>query len=93
MLPGKVSLPLCNEPSHDYVGDYLWTGRPMVFGRRPIFIPKIENFTRTKCYLFSIIYTSVKFQASRFNNKKIAKSVHPLNPLVPEFFLSLLFET
>ena len=62
-------------------GDYLWTGRPMVFGRRPIFSPKIENFTSTKSCLSSILYTSAKFQASWFdnNNKKIAKSVDPLN--------------
>ena len=39
----------------------------MVFGRMPIFRPKIENFTLAKCYLFSILYTPAKFQASRFN--------------------------
>ena len=54
--------------------------RPMVFGRRPISRPKIENFIGPKCYLFLILYTPAKFQASRFNNKKkISKSVDPLN--------------
>ena len=58
-----------------------------VFGRRPISRLKIENFTVTKCYLFSILYTPAKFQASRFNNKnKIAKSVDPLKYSVPSIF-------
>ena len=68
-------------------GDYLWAGRPSVFGRRPIFKPKIENFLFIKCYLFPILYTPAKFQASRFNNKrKIAKSVDPLKHSVPSIF-------
>ena len=44
-----------------------------VFSRRPISKPKIENFTGTKCNLFSILYTAAKFQASRFNNIKNRK--------------------
>ena len=60
-----------------------------VFGRRPISRLKIENFTLTKCYLFSILYTPAKFQASRFNNKnKITKSVDPLS-----IWYRLFFET
>ena len=66
-----------------------------VFGRRPIFRPKIENFTGTKFYLFSILYTPANFQASRFNNiKKIAKSVDPLKYSVvcTVYFLKLKAE-
>ena len=58
-----------------------------VFGRRPISRPKIENFIRTKCYLFSILYMSTKFQASRFTNfQKIANSVDPIKYSVPSIF-------
>ena len=58
-----------------------------VFGRRPISRPKIENFTRTKCYLFSILYTPTKLQTSRFNNfQKIANSVDPIEYSVPSIF-------
>ena len=64
-----------------------------VFDRRPISRPKIENLTRTKCYLFSILYASAKFQASRFNNiKNIAKSVDPLKYSAPSIFLRLKAE-
>ena len=58
-----------------------------VFGSIPIPRPKIEYFTLTKCYLFSILYTAAKFQASRFNNsKEIAKSVDPSSILYRLFF-------
>ena len=64
-----------------------------VFGRRPISRLKIENFTIIKCYLFSILYTFAKFQASRFNNKnKIAKSVDPLKVFGTVNFLRLKAE-
>ena len=56
-------------------------------GRRPISRPKIENFTQTKCYLFSILYTLTKLQDSRFNNfQKIANSVDPIKYSVPSIF-------
>ena len=45
-------------------------GRLMFFGCRPTSRPKIENFTRTKCFYFLILHTPAKFQASRFNSKK-----------------------
>ena len=75
---------------HTGYGDYLWADRPIyVFGRRPISRPKIENFTRTKCYLFSILYRSFKFQASRFNNIKKSQSRSiPLSILYRLFFES-----
>ena len=64
-----------------------------VFGRRPISRLKIENFTITKCYLFSILNTPANFQPSRFNNKnKIAKLVDPLKYSVPSIFLRLKAE-
>ena len=90
MLSGKATLPLWNEPSHDYVSRLrrLSMGRYFyVFGRRTIYWPKIENVSWTKCYLFSILYTPAKFLASRFNNiKNIAKSVDPLKYSVPSIF-------
>ena len=88
LLRGKATLPLWNEPKHNYVGlavkeFYLWARRPtprMVFDRRPISRPKIENFTRTKCWGISILHMHEQFQASRFNNKKkYPKVVDPLN--------------
>ena len=64
-----------------------------IIGRRPISRPEIENFTGTKCYLFSILYTPTKFQASRFNNiKRIAKSFDPLKYSVPSIFFRLKAE-
>ena len=40
------------------------------YGRVFCLESKIKNFTRTKFYLFSVLYTPTKFQASRFNNIK-----------------------
>ena len=55
MLHGKATLPLWNEPKHNYVGpavmgDYLWAGRPkphMVFGLWAYFL-KISNKQNVK---------------------------------------------
>ena len=74
-------------------GDYLWTGRPMVFGRRPIFSPKIENFTSTKSCLSSILYTSAKFQASWFDNNNKKKSPSRSIPLTFKCFLYHICDT
>ena len=56
-----------------------WPNSRRFFGHRPISRPKIENFTITKCFSFSILHTHTKFQASRFNNKK--KFVKVIDPL------------
>ena len=80
----KTTLPLWNEPKHNYVAkptsyrDKYWAGRPMDFGVRPFSRPKTKNFTQTKYLYFSILYAPAKYQASRFNNKKIEKFADPL---------------
>ena len=50
---------------------------------------KIENFTLTKCFYFSILHTPAKFQASWFNNKRKSTSggADPLNVLSKRKFL------
>ena len=64
----KGTLNLGNEPKHNYVGLPVTKMiavplRPtpcMVLGRKPISRPKIENFTRTKCFYFSIEFPNFR---------------------------------
>ena len=82
----EATLPLWNEPKHNYVGPLVTEMNAVPVGLRNAWFSavglflgrKIENFTLTKCFYFSILHTPAKFQASRFNNKRKSTSGGPI---------------
>ena len=75
MSPSKAILSVLNEPSHDYVGlpvsEIIYGPVDLWFSAVVLFLGlKSKISQEKKCYLFSILYTPSKFQASRFNNNK-----------------------
>ena len=81
-----TTLPLWNESKHYYVGSLVTEMNAVPVGLRNAWFSavglslgwKIENFTLTKCFYFSILHTPVKFQASIFNNKRKSTSGGPI---------------